>query len=85
MRLELHTAVSAELMANLEDGRLDMVLARRSANEERGEVVWTEPLSWVVSRDHPVKTDGPLPLVMFAHGCFYRPMVVAALDKARVP
>lgn len=85
VKFELHTAVSADLLAAMEDGRIDVVLARRAQHEQRGEVVWREPLSWVVSRDHDIIEGGPLPLVMFPHGCFYRPMVIEALDAARVP
>jgi DNA-binding transcriptional LysR family regulator len=86
VRLELQTAVSAQLLAAMEDGRLDVVIARRAEHERRGEVVWREPLSWIISRDHSLSAgDEPLPLVMFSHGCFYRPLVIAALDEARIP
>ena len=85
VELQLLTAVSADLMSALDDGRLDVVLARRAQHERRGDVIWREPLSWVVARDHPVATDGPLPLVLFTHGCFYRPLVIDALDARHMP
>lgn len=85
IRLELRTAVSADLMAAQEEEQLDIVVARRAVGELRGEVIWREPLSWVGMRDHPVAGDGPLPLVLFSHGCFYRPLVTAALDEVGRP
>ncbi|WP_178130400.1 LysR substrate-binding domain-containing protein [Reyranella sp. CPCC 100927] len=86
VELELLTAVSADLMSALDDGRLDVVLARRAQRQRRGDVIWREPLSWVVARDHhPAALDGPLPLVLFAHGCFYRPLVIEALDARHIP
>lgn len=85
VKLEIHTAVSADLLAAMEDGRIDVVLARRAHHEQRGDVVWREPLSWVVSRDHDMIDADPLPLVLFPHGCFYRPLVIEALDAALMP
>lgn len=82
VKLEIHTAVSADLLAAMEDDRIDVVLARRAHHEQQGEVVWREPLSRVVSRDHDIIDADPLPLVLFPHSCFYRLLVIEAPDAA---
>lgn len=85
VEIELNTAVSAELMSGLEDGQLDVVLARRSRDNADGMTVWQESLRWVTSPDYEIVDNRPLPLVLFQHGCFYRPLVIEELDARGIP
>ncbi|WP_206951559.1 LysR substrate-binding domain-containing protein [Trinickia acidisoli] len=78
VRLDVRAALTAELMKALGDGDLDLVLARRTANSEEGELIWRERLVWVDGRDEP-GIEEALPLVMFPHGCVYRPLVLRAM------
>jgi DNA-binding transcriptional LysR family regulator len=75
VRLEVRSALTAELMRDYGNGDLDLVLARREFGASDGIVLWKEPLMWVVSASASFERD-PLPLVMFPPGCVYRPEVL---------
>jgi DNA-binding transcriptional LysR family regulator len=75
IRLEVRSSLTAELMRDLGNGDLDFVLARRELDATEGQLLWREPLIWVGARGRLFSAD-PLPLVMFPHGCVYRPEVL---------
>ncbi|MBB4199622.1 DNA-binding transcriptional LysR family regulator [Rhodoblastus sphagnicola] len=74
-RLDVRSTLTAELLRELEDGHLDLVVARRQEGSTAGDVLWREPLLWVGARNRRFSSD-PLPLVMFPAGCAYRPEVL---------
>ncbi len=45
--LELTVDLSARLNAQIDDGELDLVLAKRRSGEQRGTLVWRDQLSWI--------------------------------------
>lgn len=75
VRLEVRSALTAELMRDFGNGDLDLVLARREFGASDGVPLWKEPLVWVSAGNFSLDID-PLPLVMFPHGCVYRPEVL---------
>lgn len=75
IHLEVRSALTADLMRDLGNGDLDIVLARREVGGTDGDVLWREPLVWVAADDRSF-LSGLLPLVMFPHGCIYRPEVL---------
>lgn len=80
--LEVRSALSAELHRALNDCDLDLVIARRHVGQEDDGAtpVWREPLVWTQSAEHEPHLQDPMPLVMFPHGCLYRPQVVKRLE-----
>ena len=84
VRVEVKSAVSSELLRELNNGELDLVLARRQG-EDSSSAVWREPLVWVGARDAALEKQRPLPLVMFPKGCIYRPLVLERLRVANLP
>ncbi|MDI4234599.1 LysR substrate-binding domain-containing protein [Bradyrhizobium sp. 31Argb] len=84
IRLEVRSALTAELMRDLGNGDLDIVLARRESEATEGYVLWREPLVWVGARGQSFVVD-PLPLVMFPHGCVYRPEVLRRMRSCPRP
>lgn len=85
VRLEVRSAMTADLMAAMNNGDLDAVVARRGFGSEGGQVIWREPLVWAAPRIDKIEQQRPLPLVMFPHGCVYRPIVLQLLDRAAIP
>src|SRR6478752_2726576 len=50
VKLEVQTGVSAELIEQLNAGRLDTVFAKRPLGTSKGRLVWREPLVWAAGR-----------------------------------
>ena len=84
VQLEVRSAVSADLFRAIADGDLDLLVARRAAASDEGVVVYRESLCWVAPRGLRLEAERPLQLVMFPHGCLYRPIVLEELDKAGI-
>jgi DNA-binding transcriptional LysR family regulator len=84
VQVEVRSAVSGELFRALADGDLDLLVARRAASSDEGVVVFREPLCWVAPLEQRMEEERPLQLVVFPHGCLYRPIVLSELDKAEI-
>ena len=61
--LELKVGVSATLYEYLDAGELDLVLAKRRAGEDRGQLVWRDRLAWVSAPG--VRVEPPVPLILY--------------------
>ncbi len=83
--LELTVALSGELYQLLDSGELDLVLAKRRLDDDRGRLVWREKLVWIGRENTAIDPDRPLPLVMFPPPSITRAMAIEALDRAGVP
>ncbi len=75
VRIEVRSALTAELMRDFGNGDLDLVISRRETGAKEGTLLWREPLHWVGARNRSF-SSGSLPLVMFPYGCVYRPEVL---------
>jgi DNA-binding transcriptional LysR family regulator len=49
VKLEVQIGVSAELIEQLNAGRLDLVFAKRPLGTSKGRLVWREPLVWAAA------------------------------------
>jgi DNA-binding transcriptional LysR family regulator len=80
--LELKVGVSAALYDCLDDGELDLVLAKRRAGDDRGQLVWRDRLAWVGAPG--ARVDRPVPLVLFNAPSITRAGALEALERAGV-
>lgn len=83
MHLELRTGLSCDLLAAYDDGRLDVVIAKKDGSAQRGRVIWREPLVWMSGKDSPPDPDKPVPLVLLLPPCTYREVMIRSLDAIR--
>jgi DNA-binding transcriptional LysR family regulator len=83
--LELTVALSEKLLDMLDQGELDLVLAKRRIGDERGEFVSRERLVWIGSEHSRLPEQGPLPLVMFQPPSITRTIAIETLDRAALP
>jgi DNA-binding transcriptional LysR family regulator len=83
--LELTVALSGKLHEMLDDGELDLVLAKRRLGDHNGDFVSRERLVWIGTDPNRLAETGPLPLVMFQPPSITRAMAIETLDKAGVP
>jgi DNA-binding transcriptional LysR family regulator len=80
--LELTVGLSGSLNAKLDAGELDLVLAKRPPGDERGQLVWREPLVWTGAPDAIVDPHQPVPLILYPPPSVTRDSVLAALERA---
>jgi len=82
VRLEVEVGLSRNLLPALDSGELDLVLGKREAGEQRGEVLWREPVVWAFGRDAGwLDPTMPLPLAFFPEPCIYRRAALACLRE----
>ncbi|MDO5087414.1 MAG: LysR substrate-binding domain-containing protein [Comamonadaceae bacterium] len=86
-RLEVRSALSLELAAELAAGRLDVALYRRlpghSAEAGGADIAaWADTPQWMAAPAHAaaLAAQPVLPLVLFPHGCVFRAHALAQLQ-----
>jgi DNA-binding transcriptional LysR family regulator len=82
IQLDINTSLTYDLLREFEQGSLDLVIATREFNE-RGRVIWREPMVWFAAPEFRLKLDRPLPLVLLRPPCSYRELMFTTLDAAR--
>ncbi|HVJ51607.1 MAG TPA: LysR family transcriptional regulator [Aliidongia sp.] len=80
--LELTVGLSGLLHAKLDDGELDLILAKRAEGEERGQLVWQDKLVWVGTSSLVVDQRQPLPLILYPPPSITRDQILQALERA---
>lgn len=78
--LELTVELSGTLNARLEAGRLDLILAKRRAEETHGELVWQDALVWIGAPRLRLDPDRPVPLIVFPPPGITRARALEALE-----
>lgn len=80
--LEITVALSGTLHRMLDDGLLDLVLAKRRLGRPRGRPVHREPLIWAARSADIADPARPLPLIAFPPPSITRAAAIDALDRA---
>lgn len=80
--LDLQCAPTSALRNAVETGGLDLVILEEPDQDPIGEVLYTDPLDWVVSRQADALSKHPLPVSLIGEACMFRPLVQSALDNA---
>jgi DNA-binding transcriptional LysR family regulator len=82
---EVRSDLSARLIEDVDDGRLDLAFFKRLPSSDVGSTIGSETLRWfrgATARFVPGGTSAPFPLVAFAEGCAYRQEAVRGLRLA---
>lgn len=82
VELELTVAVSETLRTRLHEGKLDIVIQKRLADEGHGTLLWRDPLVWAASPHFRLDPAEPIPLVVLAPPALTRAVALAALEQA---
>jgi DNA-binding transcriptional LysR family regulator len=82
VKLEVQIDVSAELIEELNRGRLDVVLAKRPLGTSRGRLVWREPMVWAAADTFDLVLDSALPLALYRERSVSREAALAALNDS---
>ncbi|WP_248803041.1 LysR substrate-binding domain-containing protein [Pseudomonas sp. MWU13-2100] len=87
--LEVSIARNAELLAMIENDRLDLALAWETGSSTAHATRLGETqMHWIGPRESPASSPAahlPLPLVVFDAPCLLRSTATHALDRARIP
>jgi len=79
--LELRVGVSATLHEYIEAGELDLVLAKRPAGDERGQLVWRDRLAWIGAPSIRIDPSAPIPLILYNPPSITRSLALEALER----
>ena len=80
--VELTVGLSAVLYRELDAGRLDLVLAKRFADDPRGRLVHRDTLRWIAHRDFALRPDASVPLVIYPEDSITTSLAQATLTGA---
>jgi DNA-binding transcriptional LysR family regulator len=83
--LELTVGLSGTLHKELEAGRLDLVLAKRGADDTHGELVWRSALTWIGAPRLRIDPGRPLPLILFPPPGITRARALEVLERHGLP
>lgn len=84
MQIELTVGLAEMLRMKLDAGRLDLMIAKRQADDERGTVIRHEALAWVAHRDFELP-KGRVPLVICPSASITGGLAVQALQRVGRP
>ena len=80
VKLEVQIGVSAELIEQLDAGRLDVVFAKRPLGTSKGRLVWREPLVWAAAETFEFIAGAALKLALYRERSVSREAALAALQ-----
>ena len=84
VKLEVQIGVSAELIEQLNAGRLDVVFAKRPLGTSRGRLVWREPMVWAAAESFDLGPGAVLPLALYRERSVSREAALAALSGSEL-
>jgi len=84
VKLEVQIDVSAELIEQLNAGRLDVVFAKRPLGTSKGRLVWREPLVWAAVDTFDLIPGAALPLALYRERSVSREAALAALQDGEL-
>jgi DNA-binding transcriptional LysR family regulator len=85
--VELHLGMSAALLAQFDERRLDAVIVRYEPDDaprDDATVLFSEPLGWLAAPQWLLRVGEPLPLALLTAPCNVRAVAIHALDEAGV-
>ena len=84
VKLEVQVGVSAELIEQLNAGRLDVVFAKRPLGTSKGRLLWREPLVWAAADTFDLIPGAALPLALYRERSVSREAALAALQDGEL-
>ncbi|HSZ50662.1 MAG TPA: LysR substrate-binding domain-containing protein [Caulobacteraceae bacterium] len=81
VKLEVQIGISAELIEQLNAGRLDVAFAKRPLGTSRGRLMWREPLVWAAAEAFELVPGAALPLALYREKSVSREAALAALSE----
>ena len=83
LHLTLKTGTNENLLNRFDDGELDLVLGLKSVGQGRGDVLFSEPISWFGDQTLTADRTAPIPLAVRSGSSFLRRQMVRSLSECR--
>lgn len=83
--LRLRVDLSSKLHSELEEGKLDVIIAARNESEDQGKELFREQLCWATGSLGIPDPEKPVPLAVLPPPCFYRQAAIQSLDQQGRP
>jgi DNA-binding transcriptional LysR family regulator len=80
VKLEVKIDRNISLESEIEAGKLDVALTLGDPRRRTGTKIGELPLCWIASPTFSVRSEDPLPLVLFEQPCIFRSHALDALD-----
>jgi DNA-binding transcriptional LysR family regulator len=84
VKLEVQISISADLIEQLNAGRLDVVFAKRPLGTDKGRLVWREALVWAAADAFDLVPGAALPLALYRERSICREAALAALQDGEL-
>jgi DNA-binding transcriptional LysR family regulator len=84
VKLEVQIGISAELIGQLDAGRLDVAFAKRPLGTAKGRLAWREPLVWAAAETFDLVPGAALPLALYRERSVSREAALAALQDGEL-
>src|ERR1700758_4696092 len=84
VKIEVQIGVSAELIEQLNVGRLDVVFAKRPLGTTKGRLVWRESLVWAAADTFDLVPGAALPLALYRERSVSREAALTALQDGEL-
>src|ERR1700761_1147158 len=81
--MEVTAGLSEDLYRAFDAGALDVVFVKRRTGDQRGQLVWREPIAWTARPGYRLDTDAALPLLVYPAPSVTRSKAISTLDGAR--
>ena len=79
--LELTVGLSGTLHQGLQQGQLDLVLAKRRPGESHGHLLWRDSLVWISAQNTFPNSLDPVPLILYPPPSITRECAIEILDQ----
>lgn len=79
--LELTVGLSGTLHQRLQQGHLDLVLAKRRPGQSHGHLLWRDSLVWIAGQDTLPTSLDPVPLILYPPPSITRECAIETLDQ----
>jgi DNA-binding transcriptional LysR family regulator len=83
--VEVTTGVTGYLRSLEKAGELDLVIGRREAGSDDGELICRERLHWVAAAEYRLRPGEPVSLALLPLGCGIRALATSSLEKMGRP
>jgi DNA-binding transcriptional LysR family regulator len=80
--IELTVGLTSALYQKLDSGRLDLLLCKRQAGDDRGHVIQRERLAWLAHPEFRLTAEAPVPMVLYPSSSITSRLALEALNRA---
>jgi DNA-binding transcriptional LysR family regulator len=83
--LELTVGLSGILYQQLDEGALDLIMAKRRTDDDHGRLVWRDRLIWSGAPGTRIDPTQPLPLILYTPPSVTRGLALEAVERESRP